>query len=173
MVIGLIAAISFYTDLAHRKIYNAVTVFGMLTGLGISLASSGFSGFFSSLLGMGIAILMFGWLFVFRVLGAGDVKLLMAFGALGGVRYCAETAILSLLVAAAFGVIQLAYLGKLRVFAHKLKRFFLSLFVKELVFDLPPADPTVTFPFGVAMAIASVWMMLENPFVRWGIALWT
>lgn len=172
-MIGLIAAISFYTDLAHRKIYNAVTVFGMLTGLGLAAVSGGFSGFISAILGMGIAILMFGWLFVFRVLGAGDVKLLMAFGALGGVRYCAETAILSLIVAAAFGVVQLIYLGKMRMFAQKLKRFFLGLFFKELVFDLPPADPSITFPFGVAMAIASMWMMLENPFIRWGIALWS
>ncbi|RYZ73312.1 MAG: prepilin peptidase [Proteobacteria bacterium] len=171
-VIFITTAISFYTDLVYRKIFNVVTVFGMLSGVGLAVVNSGFSGFFAALLGMGAAILMFGWLFVFRVLGAGDVKLLMALGALGGARYCAETAILSLLVAAVIGVVQLVLLGKFSVFLRKLKRLFVSVLVRGMSIEMPQVDQSVKMPFGVAIGVASIWLIVESPFVRWGIELW-
>src|SRR5437868_4142363 len=77
-------AIAAYTDIRYRKIYNKLTF--PLLGLAplIQLAVHGWAGFGSSLLG-GVSVagaLLLLSLFAGRGLGGGDLKLLVALGAL-------------------------------------------------------------------------------------------
>lgn len=82
VVLALIAA---YTDIRWGKIFNVITVPFALLGLTLNAVGGGLEGFLLSLGGIGAGFAL--WLvsnFLGRILGGGDIKLLMAFGALMG-----------------------------------------------------------------------------------------
>lgn len=82
VVLVLIAA---YTDIRWGKIFNAITVPFALLGLTLNTVAGGLEGLLLSLGGLGAGFAL--WLvsnFLGRILGGGDIKLLMALGALMG-----------------------------------------------------------------------------------------
>ncbi len=116
-----------------------------------------------------------------RVLGAGDVKLLMGFGAFAGaathvgkngLTFTLDLALLSLLVGGAMAIVLLIAKGKFGAFARKIQYFLLTFLNKNLETELPKADPTLQMPFGISIAVATVWVWYDNPLVRWGIRPW-
>jgi prepilin peptidase CpaA len=78
LLIGTLAAIG---DLRGRRIPNAVTLPAMAAGLAAHLALGGPPALGSALAGLGLALALLipGWLL--KWMGAGDVKLMAAFGA--------------------------------------------------------------------------------------------
>ncbi|MGX8703339.1 MAG: A24 family peptidase [Lachnospiraceae bacterium] len=83
----LLAATAAFFDLRTEKIPNWLTFSGFLAGIGLSclLFPDGFiQGFLGSLLGAGLPFLLLFLPFCLRMIGAGDVKLLMALGAFAG-----------------------------------------------------------------------------------------
>ena len=81
----VLAAVAAYTDVRCGKIFNAVTVPFALLGLALHAIGGGWEGVLLSLGGIGVGFGL--WLvssFLGRILGGGDIKLLMAFGALQG-----------------------------------------------------------------------------------------
>ena len=82
VVLALAAA---YTDIRWGKIFNALTVPFAALGLVLNTVGGGLEGLLMSLAGIGAGFVL--WLisnFLGRILGCGDIKLLMAFGALMG-----------------------------------------------------------------------------------------
>ena len=73
-------------DLSTSRIDNRWILFGITTGMLVRLLQSGMTGLLSAAAGMFCPILLLGWLFVFRMLGAGDIKLFCAIGAWMGSR---------------------------------------------------------------------------------------
>lgn len=73
-----------YTDLRARRVPNWQTMPALVLGLGLNALVGGFDGLLSSLIAasMVLGLLLIPWLL--GGLGAGDVKLLMAVGALKG-----------------------------------------------------------------------------------------
>lgn len=69
------------TDLRSRRIPNWLVFPYWLAGIVVQCVLSGWHGFGQSLAGTGIAIGVFGGLFLLGGMGAGDVKLLAAVGA--------------------------------------------------------------------------------------------
>jgi len=81
----VLAIVAVYTDVRWGKIFNTVTVPFALLGLILNTVGGGWEGLLLSVEGIAVG---FGiWLvssFLGRILGGGDIKLLMAFGALQG-----------------------------------------------------------------------------------------
>jgi prepilin peptidase CpaA len=167
-----LALSSVITDLLKGKIYNIITLPFLLLGILYSAHLAGLQGVGQSLLGILAGFLLYGWMYAVRALGAGDVKLLMALGAWGGLRFAEETALLGILVGGVLGVILLALTGRLPGFIRRMYYFVLSLYVSELEFQPPKIDKTFKMPFGIPIAIAAVWIAFLHPFEKWGIYLW-
>jgi len=147
-------------DLRTRRIPNWLTVAGALTGLGLA-ASVGAERTIQSAMGLGAALLVGLTLFQLRALGAGDAKLLAAFGAWFGLRglpaaFLAMTAggaILALLWALRHGVLRgtLASTGAMLGGALQEGRR-----VRPWVGDTPVGK----FPYGLGLgAGAAVWWL--------------
>jgi prepilin peptidase CpaA len=85
VLLALVLAAAIY-DVRYRRIPNWLTVAGVLAGLGLNgFLDGGRSGLFlSSLLGLGIAFVVYFVLYALRAMGAGDVKLMAAVGAIVG-----------------------------------------------------------------------------------------
>lgn len=179
--IALVAAVAIFTDLTHRRIYNWLTFPAMVTGLVISFSTAGPLGLFYGFIGILIAMLAFGWMWKIQMVGAGDVKLLMAFGALSGaataigkkgLTFTADLALLSLIVGGVAALVLLIVKGRFVPFLRKFYRFLITFLDKNLETEFPKADPTLQMPFGISIAIATVWVWFDNPLVRWGIRPW-
>jgi prepilin peptidase CpaA len=156
-------AISVYTDLKSRKIYNKVIYPVLLISFVIHLFLSGweglsffFSGFF---IGLGILIIPF---FLGGV-GAGDVKLLALVGAIKGWVFVIYTGIYMAIIGGIIALILLAVgkgmLKKVAIFLYeaKNKQNMSYIFTRQ-----------TTYPYGVAIAAgAIVAFFLDGSVVLW------
>jgi prepilin peptidase CpaA len=73
-------------DLKIRKIPNWLNLSGVILGVGFNCFLLQAAGLRLALLGLGLALLVYFPLFVVRGMGAGDVKLMAAVGAIAGPR---------------------------------------------------------------------------------------
>jgi prepilin peptidase CpaA len=105
-------------DIRSRRIPNWLVLSGMVWGMAMNLFLYGTAGLKASLIGIGLAFLVYFPLFIVRGMGAGDVKLMMAIGALVGpvnwLTIFVATAILGGVVALAL----LAWRKRLRQTLH-------------------------------------------------------
>ena len=91
LLLALVVGAAVY-DVRYRRIPNWLTVSGLFLGMilnsflysGISTNPFGFSGLFFALKGFGLAFMVYVLLYALHAMGAGDVKLMAAVGAIVG-----------------------------------------------------------------------------------------
>jgi prepilin peptidase CpaA len=169
MVLAVTAtcAIAALTDLVWGRIFNWLTLPAFLLGVGASAWSGGWLGAGQAVLGAAVGLVLYGWMFWLRIMGGGDIKLLMALGAWGGPRYALHLALFSLFLGGAMALVHLAAKGRIRDFARRIHVFLLSVLVKELEPQAPELDRKLTMPFGIPISIAGIWLLHANPLGNW------
>jgi prepilin peptidase CpaA len=168
-----ICALAALTDLWKGRIYNWLTLPALVLGLAYATYAGGWLGLGESLVAAVLGMFLLGWMFWLGVMGGGDVKLLMALGAWGGLRYVCEVALLSVFLGGALAVAILVGKGRFRSFARRFYAFLLPLFVKELEYTSPKIDRQLTMPYGIPIAVAGAWIAWGgNPLERLGLGLW-
>ena len=100
--------ISLLTDLQRQKIPNAVTFPTMVLAVGYHSVSSGLSGFSFSAAGLALAFALFIVPYLLGGMGAGDVKLMGAAGAIFGPKGISIASILVVLAGGVYGLILFA-----------------------------------------------------------------
>lgn len=100
---------AFATDVMHRKIPNGLTLSGWIIGVVLHTAVSGGSGALYSLLGTALGFVPMFILYLIKAVGAGDVKLFGALGALAGGEVVLQSMMYSLLYAAVVGCLILIW----------------------------------------------------------------
>ena len=137
----LTASIGLLTDLRTRRIPNWLTASALIGGLVVNLLVGGPPGVLSALEGAGLGFVLLIPFYAIRAMGAGDVKLLAALGALLGPQ--------TLLVAAAAG----ALVGGLMSLIILARRGRLSLAVHQMfVMHTAPTPSGAKAPYAVAIA---------------------
>lgn len=111
LVGAMLAAI---TDLRSFKIYNVLTFPLMITGIIFHTVDSGWEGFLGSCLGLIAAFSMLLIPYLLGAMGAGDVKLVMAFGSWLGAELGVFVVIIGLLATAAYSFAILLSQGRLK-----------------------------------------------------------
>ena len=170
-VIISVASVAIVTDLWRNRIYNWLTLPAILAGIAASGFFGGWQDTGNALLGAAVGFMLYGWMFWMGAMGAGDVKLLMAMGAWGGLHYVLQVGVLGILLggAMAFGI--LLFTGRAPGFLRRMYHFILTLFIKELEVEVPKIDHSQKMPFGVSLAVAAIWVALANPFESMGLHL--
>lgn len=107
--VSLIAALAVWFDCKERRIPNPLVFTGMIVGLIIGLISGGIKGFGMSCLGMVVGVGILFIPFALGWIGAGDVKLL---GAIGAILEARGAAVSMLYGAVVGGLISLIILAK-------------------------------------------------------------
>lgn len=168
--------LTLYYDLTQKKIPNFITFPGMVLGLISYIYLDGLAGFLFSLQGLGLGIALFFIPFAMGGMGAGDVKLMGAIGALTGTYFVLWAGIYTALWGGVIAVIILIYKGRLlkvlkNVLGMVLKPlfFFISLrfrspFFNQLPLYFSDSSGSITgdeekpmfFPYGVAIALGTV-----------------
>jgi prepilin peptidase CpaA len=82
----MFGCMAFFFDARTRRIPNGLNMIGLLSGLSIHGWSSGWSGFIYSVMGAVTGFMLMLLLYLFKSVGAGDVKLFAAIGAIAGLN---------------------------------------------------------------------------------------
>lgn len=112
-MLGMMTLAAGYTDFRHRKIPNWLAVTGLCSGLLGHVWTGGFPGMGRSLTGAGLGFGIMLLLYIFKAVGAGDVKLFAAIGAIGGPLLTVSTITYSILWAGLIGIGILLYQRRL------------------------------------------------------------
>lgn len=151
MLVLLLAA-AFYHDWKSSKIPNRYTVAGMAIGVVYHALRDGWHGMGMALAGLGAGFGLMLVLYVVRAVGAGDVKLFGAIGALAGPAFVWNGAINSILCAAIVGIVIVAVRGQL---AARLRTTGALLFNVVMLRDVKGVvrykSRAATFPFMYAV----------------------
>lgn len=151
-VLLLALVISFITDIKERKIYNIVTFPTIIVGLIYHTVTNGWDGFLLSFLGL---LVGFGLLFIPYVLGgigAGDVKLLAAIGALKGTYFVFQS---FFLIAIVGGIIAFSILVSKKELGFFFKRIFFAMKFRTLD-GIDNEDIHHAFPYGIAIVLGTL-----------------
>lgn len=174
LLLVLILASGFW-DLKERKIPNKITFTGILIGLLFNIITGGWTGLLQGILGLFAGLAIFFVPFAMGGMGAGDVKLMGAIGALMGWRFSVMTALYSAIVGGIMVLFHLLYTGKLGETLKKmlyalinvLLQFAIRLGYNETVykaherFSKKGQDyKKIYIPYGVAIAGGAVLVLI-------------
>lgn len=107
-------------DLVSEKIDNRLILWGWLLGLGYQLGVSQMKGFREFLMGASLPVFLLLFLFLFRMLGPGDIKLFSVLGGLMG----SQAVIFCIFYSFLFGaIISMAFLVACGNFVQRLSYF--------------------------------------------------
>lgn len=106
-ILLLILTISMVQDLKIKKVKNWLILLGLSIGLFFQVGLLGAEGLGIFFLGIGIPIAMLFVLFSFRVVGAGDIKLLSVVGGFLGPSSVLKCIILTFILGAVFAFIKI------------------------------------------------------------------
>ncbi|MBZ5600182.1 MAG: A24 family peptidase [Acidobacteriia bacterium] len=155
---AVLATSAGWTDWRWRRIPNWLTLPGLLLGIALNSAASGWAGTKDSLLGAALGLALLLPFVLVRSLGAGDWKLVGALGACLGPYPLIEVLGATLFVAGLMAVGLIVWKKRVRQTLHNLGHmvgafFTLHLPGPELSLDSPQS---LKVPFGVAVAVAVI-----------------
>ncbi len=153
----LLVAAAVYTDVRWGKIFNHLTMPAIVLGLIIN-SLIGLDGFLHSIAGVGLGLGLFlVSCLLGRILGGGDIKLLMAVGALQGPAFLAWTICYTAIIGGVLAVIIAVRHG---ILLEKIKALFISCYMR-VTFRVPMEieDNEATqprLPYAIAIGLGTV-----------------
>lgn len=157
IVLIIALCISLVTDIRQRKILNVVTLPAILFGFVYYTITLGWAGFLFSgkgfLVGLGVLLIPY----LLGGMGAGDVKLMAAIGALTGAAFTFYAFVYTALIG---GLIALVLIFKERGVWNTIRSFFFTItfFRSDLGSMMMKKDKSnsIAFPYGVAIVLGTV-----------------
>jgi len=148
-------------DVRTRTIPNRLTFPALLLGIAVQGAMAGPDGVKSSLVGMAVAggVLLPGWLF--RWMGAGDVKLMAAVGAWLAWPQALIAVLASLIVGGAISLIMALRRGMLRQALVGAAAIGAAALARSPA--MPPVTTGIRFPFALAVFAGSTFALWFKP----------
>ena len=158
LLTGLLLA-AVFTDMVSRKIPNRLVFTGMIVGILVQALLLGGDGFLSAFKGFLFGFGLFFPLYLLRVMGAGDVKLMAMVGCFTGSPAIFGVMLCTLL---AGGVLSLIFSIKIKAFRQMLDNVKFMIFMKSikmigggLTSSHDMAASVGTLPYAVAIAIGT------------------
>lgn len=160
-----------YIDQRRHRIPNLLSMGGICAGLCCGAIFWGVAGFGQSVAGLLLGFCVFLPMYIFGVVGAGDVKLMAAVGAFMGPPETATAILFTLIAGGALGMITLidkdGFRQTLGRYAFGLKYLIKSGFWLGGRHASNPAAPRLRFPYALAISIGTVSALLAPPFFKW------
>ena len=158
-----------FTDWRWRRIPNWLTLPGLVLGVALNSAATGWTGARDSLFGAALGLALLLPFVLVRSLGAGDWKLVGALGACLGPYRLIVVLVGTLFLAGAMAVVLIVWKKRVRQTLRNLAGMLAALFLlrppgPELSLDNPQA---LKVPFGVAVAVVVILYTVRQ---AWGVS---
>lgn len=151
------AAIITYMDIRYRRIPNKLVLVVLVGGLTINTIFGGSDGLLASLGGFVLAFALMFFFHAFGTMGAGDVKLFAAIGAVNGISLVLPTLMVVALTGGLLAICKMIYARRVITTMFGVCQFFVGLLPGQRVprFEVP-SDPTYTLPYAVPICFGSL-----------------
>ena len=157
----ILSTMVIYTDARHGKIYNWMTYPGIGLGLVSNVTLFGMDGLKSSLAGLGVAFFLTIPFLIAGGMGGGDVKLLMAIGALEGFLFLLSTLFYSAILGGIWVMGRLIWKGRFLSALVNIMKFTASVFYPPWRTSLQANEHTDYILFGIPIALGCYWTLIE------------
>jgi prepilin peptidase CpaA len=152
-----LAIIIAYYDVRYRRIPNPFVLATFVSGLAMNAMFGGLQGVLASLAGCALGFVLMFVLHVFGAMGAGDVKLFAAIGAVTGAHLILPTFLVVVLTGGLLAIISIIRAGVLVTTMLRVLQILVGLLPGwEMPRFAVPADRRHTIPYGVAITIGSI-----------------
>lgn len=156
-VLIAIVTVAAVTDILKGKVYNWLTFPAIVIGLGINVFQNSWHGFFNGLSGFILGFLAFFIFYLMGGIGGGDVKLMGAVGAFGGLQFTLSAIYYVAICGAFLALLYMGWYGTFFSTFGKLGRVCLSFFVPGMKASAELVTSTTRkLPYGVAIAAGTI-----------------
>ena len=150
-----------YNDVRYRRIPNPYVLAILVCGFGLNATFGGVNGVVSSIGGLALA---FGLMFLMHLvgaMGAGDVKLFGAVGAVIGLHLVLPTFVVVVLTGGVLAIVFSIYSGTMQTTMWRVLNILIGIMPGARIprYEIP-ADRRLTIPYGVAITVGSVMSFL-------------
>ena len=161
----LFVALCVVSDVRTLRIPNLLTGPAILAGLALNATFAGWSGLHTSLAGLGLAFAILIGPFAAGGIGAGDVKMMAAVGALLGPRLVLFSLVLGLALGGVFAVVRLARISRLReklgTLGQMIGNAVLSASVEPLKVSAQ-AEGAVALPYSLPLGLGTLGVIVAT-----------
>lgn len=152
-----LAAIIAYYDVRYRRIPNAFVLATLAAGVAMNGVFAGWAGVATSIGGCALGFVLMFMLHVFGAMGAGDVKLFAAIGAVTGAQLVLPTFVVVVLTGGLLALVSIIRAGTLLTTMHRVLQIFVGMLPGwQMPKFAVPADRKYTIPYGVAITMGSI-----------------
>lgn len=146
-----------YMDVRYRRIPNKMVLVTLVGGIALNTIFGGTHGLLISLGGFAVAFGVTLFLHTFGTMGAGDVKLFGAIGAISGISLVLPTLLIVAMTGGVLAILKMIYSGRVRTTMFGVLQFFYGLLPGQKVprFDIPE-DRSHTLPYAVPICFGSL-----------------
>jgi prepilin peptidase CpaA len=157
ILLAPLAIFVIYYDVRYRRIPNVLVLATLIAGIGINTSFGGFQGMLSSVQGFALAFFPMLLMHIFGALGAGDVKLFGAVGAVLGVSLVPLAFVAVVMLGAVLAIYTMLRAGTVFTTLHGVLRIFVGILPGWEMprFAMSP-DRRHTIPYGVAIMLGSL-----------------
>lgn len=155
-ILFIVLVICVVTDIKSRKILNIITLPAIIAGLILYTVTSGYGGFLFSgkglIVGLGVLLVPY----ILGGIGAGDVKLMAAIGAMKGSIFVCSAFLFAAIIG---GVISFYIIVRRKELKSFLQRIFFSLVLfngNKDSLNVRKEALAPSFPYGVAIALGTL-----------------
>lgn len=166
-IILLVFLIALYFDLRYQRIPNLLCTVTLLTGFIVQCYFAGWAGLLSALIGATLALIILFPAFYFRLLGGGDVKLMVAIGAFLDVNWLLWTLVYALMAGAITSLFLALYKLGWQAFKEILLHYLRCLYLRQFIRASNPDFLKMQIPYAPALALGWLWACSQNETVLW------
>ncbi len=171
-LVVVVAVVAGIYDIRYRRIPNWLVLPAWLAGFAVNVVlSRGWQGLALAGLGFGLAFLVYFPLYLLRAMGAGDVKLMAAIGALLGAVSWFYVFVLASVIGAVSGIVLITFAGRIRKTCRNIGYIVADLvrlrapYRRSEELDVQSAQ-AFRMPHGAAVGLASIAFVAVAPLLR-------
>ncbi len=169
--LAVVLLVSAYTDYRERKVFNKITYPAFFVGLACHGIALGLDGLLSGLGAAALTLVIGLALLATRVIGAGDIKLLIVVGAFLGFLGLAQVTFYSVLAGAVGGLVVAAINGYLWDMLKRLGRFLRGIYrtiayQSSVMTEKMERDERSWIPFAIAILFGGIFAWTDAVY-RW------
>ncbi|MFT5707321.1 MAG: prepilin peptidase CpaA [Oceanospirillaceae bacterium] len=158
--------IALILDLSKQKIPNKLTLFAVGLGFVLNAYFSQMSGFITASFGFSLAFLILFPTFIFRILGAGDIKLMMGIGALMGPQLLLWSLAYGIVAGAVTSVALVIWKTGFNGIIYTLKRYWDCIYMQTYFRPEEGEAAGQRVPYAPALALGWLWACSLDPAVN-------
>ncbi len=154
------------SDIFYKKIFNVITFPAIALGLVLNLLFNGWKGLGLSVAGLFLGLAIFLLVYLTGGIGAGDLKLMGAIGALKGISFVLLAGLYSILIGGLLALAVMIWHKTLIASLKRIGRFVYTLFFPGLTPEFLKREQSLGVPFGLAISLGTFSALVQTSFAR-------